>query len=339
MGTHPIFESDFDCLTDSRMLEIEGLHGCYLLHCNNLRFRGRTYIGYTVDPVRRIGQHNGGVARGGARRTSNKGPWDMTLFVYGFPSAIAALRFEWAWQHPKESRRLRHLKQKTRKESAYAYRVRIMAEMLGTPPWSRLPLNVSWLIPKYRIPLDPPPPTHVSVAVGFVSTTTAASKNKQPEQIALVRNCSFSDLAVAERLSDLEPESCASSSEEDIFLTLEEKIKGKRPRLKEKKGTKRTTTKANNSIANNACEICRRDLSGQAVGCVSPSCPVQVHLVCLAKFALRDEKNQLVPIRFHCPYCQVTADWGDFIRALKKQNTFQVNDPERCPYLGSNRVA
>ena len=102
------------------MLEIEGLHGCYLLHCNHPRFRGRTYIGYTVDPVRRIGQHNGGVAKGGARRTANKAPWDMTLFVYGFPSAIAALRFEWAWQHPKESRRLRHLKPGFENEISFA---------------------------------------------------------------------------------------------------------------------------------------------------------------------------------------------------------------------------
>lgn len=59
------------------MLEFEGLHGCYLLHSNNLKFKGRTYIGYTVNPVRRIGQHNGGHSKGGARRTSKKGPWDM----------------------------------------------------------------------------------------------------------------------------------------------------------------------------------------------------------------------------------------------------------------------
>ena len=57
-----------DCFLLSEMKEIEGLHGCYLLHSNNPRFKGRPYIGYTVDPVRRIGQHNGGTDKGGARR-------------------------------------------------------------------------------------------------------------------------------------------------------------------------------------------------------------------------------------------------------------------------------
>ena len=73
-----------------RMNVYDNLHGCYLLHCNNPnpRLRGRVYIGYTVDPVQRIGQHNGGMARGGARQTNAKAPWDMTLFVHGFPSNI-----------------------------------------------------------------------------------------------------------------------------------------------------------------------------------------------------------------------------------------------------------
>ncbi|XP_064218688.1 structure-specific endonuclease subunit SLX1 isoform X1 [Aotus nancymaae] len=108
-----------------------------------------------------------GWIRGGAQRdTPVLLPREMVLVVHGFPSAVAALRFEWAWQHPHASRRLAHVGPRLRGETAFTFHLRVLAHMLRAPPWARLPLTLRWLRPDLRQDLCLPPPPHVPLAFG-----------------------------------------------------------------------------------------------------------------------------------------------------------------------------
>jgi predicted GIY-YIG superfamily endonuclease len=71
----------------------------------------KSYIGFTLDPAKRLRQHNGEIV-GGAGRTKKLRPWEIVCVVSGFPDKKAALQFEWLWQHPYRSRIARKVMEK-----------------------------------------------------------------------------------------------------------------------------------------------------------------------------------------------------------------------------------
>lgn len=76
----------------------------------------------------------------------------MVCIIHGFPNAVSALRFEWAWQNPDKSKRLREIDlKKGRKESPFQFRLRIACHMLNSNPWKRLALTFRWLLPVFNL--------------------------------------------------------------------------------------------------------------------------------------------------------------------------------------------
>ncbi|KAL6639017.1 hypothetical protein ACP70R_022747 [Stipagrostis hirtigluma subsp. patula] len=120
---------------------------CYLLRSQCPRLKGRTYIGFTVNPRRRIRQHNGEIVSG-AWRTRRGRPWEMVLCIYGFPSNVAALQFEWAWQHPTESLAVRKAASGFKSLSGVSNKIKLAYTMLNLPSWENLNLTVNFFSSK-----------------------------------------------------------------------------------------------------------------------------------------------------------------------------------------------
>lgn len=75
------------------------MHYCYILYD---KLSKKTYVGYTVDPTKRLRQHQG-ILKGGAKYTTKKGDWSF-LAIIASPEFThnTALSFEWHVKHIKQ---------------------------------------------------------------------------------------------------------------------------------------------------------------------------------------------------------------------------------------------
>lgn len=120
------------------------IHYVYLLQ--SLSCPRKTYIGYTVDPVRRLRQHNGEIV-GGAKRTTRARPWKMICHISGFPDKRTALQYEWINNHPKVKRWNINGRLKTLTETLLRGRF-----CKTSPLSSSMNLTLNWLEKDHELP-------------------------------------------------------------------------------------------------------------------------------------------------------------------------------------------
>mmetsp|Transcript_5797 Transcript_5797/g.7275 ORF Transcript_5797/g.7275 Transcript_5797/m.7275 type:complete len:279 (-) Transcript_5797:63-899(-) len=253
---------------------------CYLVVSKNPRFSKATYIGFTMNPSRRIRQHNGEIVNG-AWKTSRKRPWAFAVVIEGFPTKISALQFEWAWQNPNKHRGVKKdLPTNIHKKPGCGPKFQILGMLLKSTPWSQYTLSLHFL--------------NIKMRDTFLDATSY--------MIGMGDFCRISPLENLHDKSLDEEEESASCKENGMD---EQGESGKNLVFEEQKRVDFL----------DSCDICQNDLVGSIINC--PLCQAEWHVECLAKLFLFDFPEQLLPRHGNCPSCTNTIQWGNVIRSLR----------------------
>ncbi|KAK1835764.1 hypothetical protein QBC39DRAFT_297544 [Podospora conica] len=277
------------------------------------------YIGSTPNPPRRLSQHNG-VAKGGAARTSKAAlrPWEMVGLVSGFPSMVAALKFEWALTNPHlslhipSSSRLTQPTQRRRGGGKPRRPIKSVASiisnlhlLLRVPSFERWPLKVHFFAPEvYRVWVKWCETTAsegvlragLEVVTDFGGEASAArgkgkGKGKDVEEDSGEEEEGGDKWGIHALPVDYEPIKEYVAKGQEVFVGESE----------------------------GRCVVCREELEsgkGLHVLCSSDGCEGVGHLACWSRHLLPRGDDGILPVRGRCPKCDGEVQWVDMMKEL-----------------------
>ncbi|KAK3403245.1 hypothetical protein B0T20DRAFT_400430 [Sordaria brevicollis] len=304
------------------------------------------YIGSTPNPPRRLSQHNG-LSKGGAYRTSKKSlrPWEMVTLVSGFPSMIAALKFEWALNNPHKSlhipadKRAEAIKGLGRRKTGHLKRPRkslngvmeALRMLLGVKSFGRMGLRVHFFEEEvWRVwerqggkmtgrtsKLGVEVVTDFRGASSMSKTMTAAQQAGPAEPNSEVDD----DEAREKDDGDGEGEDAQEKYKKKYgiyalpldYTPIKEYVgKGQEIFEFERQGK---------------CVVCREAMvtgRGLYAVCSNTGCEAVGHLDCWSRCFLKQEVkragtaqgDEILPVKGECPTCHGEVVWGDMMKEL-----------------------
>ncbi|RPB03660.1 hypothetical protein L873DRAFT_1669228 [Choiromyces venosus 120613-1] len=283
------------------------------------------YIGSTPDPRRRLAQHNG-ERIGGAVRTSRPSlrPWEMTCIVSGFTSSVAALQFEWAWQNPdrtskiKDSQRISKSIRKTTKLG----RTKIVTPRMGAkallanlhlllhvPAFVRWPLSVRFFV-EDLYPVWQAYCRTISGPLKAIEVTLDLRKSEQS------RRSPSPPPPLGRRR--------AGSHSKKYLPTGEGGLQGLE--ITNDHYLDRHVQKSRDLLRDEdiKCGLCAQgfvhDGGATAVVCPHAFCNHVAHLQCLSRVFLEtDVQYAVLPTEGVCPECRKPTKWVDLVRELSSR--------------------
>ena len=282
---------------------IPAFYACYLLR-STVR-HSSLYVGSTPNPVRRLRQHNG-EAKGGAVRTSRDSlrPWEMTCLVTGFPSKVAALQFEWAWQNTHLTRHItpgsrltsadmttrvsprtgRVRKRSTKPRMSLTDRLINLHQLLTSSSFERWPLKVTFYAEDvFRVWEKSKIPQKTGIRKGIEVVVDASSS-----------------------LPDADPPELRGIRAIDVGYG------GMKHHLQKSQGLMEKTSLPR-------CTVCKHNVPPKAtmsVVCPHEQCNAVGHLECFASRFSDKGANELLPIDGNCPECGKNVNWVDLTKDL-----------------------
>ncbi|RMD40922.1 hypothetical protein DV735_g4204, partial [Chaetothyriales sp. CBS 134920] len=309
---------------------IPAFYGVYLLR-STVR-KASTYIGSTPNPSRRLGQHNGRVV-GGAVRTSRASlrPWEMACIVAGFPSNIAALQFEWAWQNA-------HLTRHISPEQRISFATTSVRTKTNTRtgktttrkrpgrPTSSLMDRLSNLHLLLRVPYFSKWPLQLHFFSQDVYASWTAWCERVDEQIRPGISVQL-DLPKPDPPVDDITSARPSSQKRKADLVNKGGVYGIDPTYARYQDVLTKSVFILDDGDGQKCDLCKEAVHLQDhlfTICPNDRCQSISHLTCLSKHFLQHANaDQLVPEQGQCPSCHSSLDWVDLMTQLTLRNRGQ----------------
>jgi structure-specific endonuclease subunit SLX1 len=290
---------------------IPAFYCCYLLR-SIPKPSASPYVGSTPHILRRWKQHNGLVG-GGAFQTGRLAgslrPWEVTCIVHGFPSQVAALQFEWAWQHAHLTRhitpadrlvnpRIDSKGRRAGKRATLASKLADLHTLLHTKSFVRWPLALRFFsadaYQAWRLWDDRSGANMSRRPISIELAIDETNKRKKNDNTSTV-DSKIEVPPVLEAI-DVGYSSVAAYLDKSTGL-LDQKSK-------------------------TCCSVCHSKLQTSqhlTVVCPHHGCNATSHLSCLAQHASKPDQGharQLVPLDINCPECRRSTPWMTLVQEL-----------------------